>query len=415
MSIINLPLVQFGEFQSITLFDLQIRGPGTYRIPLQVRGNSILSSLLVTEIATGASIKVNYFQTTTGNEIVERSELAGHTIKTAASTDSDTIIVARMHFKPVCEVIIEGGDVKFGLMATMVSAFASDIESSLFRDQQNFIGSERGIPLITVDDETDSFRFLRSRGGKIITSESEGEDFHLQHSDTLNHHERKTIIAHECFSKALKIANINVSAFGDFKFMVRINGRLVSVLRTSSHCPNDHLSLTPFRIASRGSLVTIEAERLTSVGLSDCDVLLGGYEFIKEVLEEMSSFTKVVFNKSGALIMPFKAVAWVDDNSVVPADADGIGIADFAGVTQDGIAHLGYGKIHKLGEVPGALVGFGAVAGQPVYLGDIPGQISLIAPTSGTIFRIGFAEPPGGAHTGEATSLFIDPQIIAEA
>jgi|GEM_PF-1262698 len=415
MSVINLPLVQFGEFQSITLFDLETRGPGTYRVPLQVRGNSILSSLLVTEIAIGATVKVNYFQTTSGNEIQERSELAGHTIKTLPSMDSDTIIVARMHFKPICEVIIEGGNVKFGLMCTMVSAFASDIESSLFRDQQSFIGSERGIPLITVDDETDSFRFLRSRNGKIITSESEGEDFHIQHSDSVNGGEKKTIIAHECFSKALKISQIFVSALGDFKFDVRVNGRLTSVLRTSEKCPNGSLTLTPFKIASKGSLVTIDAERLTGTGFPICDVSLSGYEFIKEVLEDMSSLTKIVFNRSGALIMPFKAVAWVDDNSVTLADADGIGVADFAGITQDGIAHLGYGKIHKLGEVPGALVGFGAIAGQPVYLGAIPGQITLTAPTEGSIFRIGFAEPPSGAHSGEATSLFIDPQVISEA
>ena len=414
MSVINLPLVQISEFQSIILFDLSSRGPGTYRLPLQVKGNSILSSLLVTEVDTGATIKVNYFQTTSGNDVNERSELAGHIIKTSPSSDSDTIIVARMHFKPVCEVIIEGGNVKFGVMVTMVSAFASDIESSLFRDQQEFSGSERGIPLITVDDETDSFRFLRSRNGQLITSGSEGDDFHLQHSDSLPVNEKKTIIAHECYSKALKIANLHVSAFGEFKFTVRINGRLTSVLRTSLNCPNDHLSLTPYKIASKGSLVTIDAERLSEPGYADCDVSLSGYEFIKEVTEEMSSLTKIVFNRSGALIMPFKAVAWVDDNSVALADADGIGVADFAGVTQDGIANLGYGKIHKIGEVPGALVGFGAIAGQPVYLSTSPGEITLTAPTEGTIFRIGFAEPPSGAHSGEATSLFIDPQLISE-
>lgn len=415
MAVINLPLVQINEFQTVTLFDLSSRGPGTYRIPLQVQGNSILSSLLVTDIDVGATVKINYYQTTSGNERNERSELLSHNIRAIASDEADTIIVARMHFKPVIEAIVEGGNATFGVMVTVVSAFASDIESSLFADQSEFTGTERGIPLITVDDETDSFRFLRSKNGQLIISESPGDNFHLQHSDYLENGQKKMLIAHECFSKSLRISQMCVSSFSDTRFNLRINGRLMQSLRTTVSNPNGSLSLAPFRVAYKGSLVTIDAERISGTGLEDVDVSLSGYEFIKEVEQEMSSITKVVFNRSGALILPFKVVAWLDDNSVTLADADEIGITDFAGVTQDGISHLGYGKIHKIGEVPGALVGMSAIAGQPVYLGSNPGELTLIAPTNGTIFRIGFAEPPSGAHTGEATSLFIDPQLIAEA
>lgn len=416
MSIVHLPLVQIKEFQTQELFPLREVSPGTYHVPLQIEGNSVLSSLLVTAVDTGATITVNYFQTTTGEENEERSPLVSHTTKFAGSNAADTIIVARVHLKPVVEIVISGGNVTFGLMVTMVSAFASDIESCLFKDQYSVVGGERGIPMMTIDDDTGKMLFLRTKGGKIITNEEpSGDPVHLTHADTLANGERRLILKKQQFDKSFRISQFSVISASDYRVSVQINGSLALSSRTSKYQPQSDQHLNPYRIAPANSEVTIEAHRLSSEDDGSLDVYLRGFEFINDEEESMSSLTKVVYNKSGALILPFKAVAWEDDNSVNLADADGIGLDDFAGVTQDGIAHLGYGIIHKLGEVPSALLGMGAVAGQPVYLSTAPGQLTLTPPASGTVFRIGRAEPPSGAHTGEATSLFIDPQIISEA
>lgn len=415
MTITDLGLVQVKEFETQTLFPLREVGPGTYHIQLQIEGNSILSSLLVTHVSTDAAIQVNYFQTTTGDEDQERSPLVSHVPKTSASMAADTVIVARVHLKPVCEVIITGGTVTFGLMVTMVSAFASDIESSLFRDNYSVSGTERGIPIMTFDDQDGTFNFVRSNGGNLVVSpEQQGDPIHLTHSDTLLPNERRLILANQQFEKSFRMSQFTVVSASDYRVSVQINGSLALSSRTTKYQPQSDQVLDPYKVAPKNSLVTIEAERLSNDDDGSLDVYLRGYEFINEEEEAMSSLTKVVFNATGALILPFKAVAWEDNNSVSLADADGLNLDDFAGVTQDGIAHLGYGIIHKLGEVPNALLGKGAVAGQPVYLSTTPGELSLTPPTVGTVFRIGRAEPPSGAHTGEATSLFIDPQVIAE-
>lgn len=414
MPVVNLPLVQIKEFETQTLFPLATLNPGTYLVPLQIEGNSILSSLLVTNVSLDASIEVNYFQTTTGETPTERSPLVSHVVKTTASQEADTIIVARVHLKPVCEVKISGGPVTFGLMATMVSAFASDIESSLFKDGYEINGKERGLPFMTLDESDGSMRFVRAKGGRLAIYNDEGELFHVEHSDSLSVNQQKLLLKHDCYTKDLKISQLTVSSFGTMKFDLKIDGQKVATVRTTANQPNVDLKFSPFHIARRDSAVTINAERLagSGPGFEYCDLSINGYEYINE--EDMTALTKIVLNKSGSLILPFKAVAWLDDNSVTLADADAIGIADFAGVTQDGIANLGYGKISKLGELPGALVGFGAIAGQPVFLSSTPGQLTLTAPLTGTIFRIGFAEPPSGSATGEATSLFISPQLISD-
>jgi len=414
MSTINLPFVQIKQFETSILFPLRQVSPGKYVIPLMIEGNSILSSLLVTEVERGASITVTYFQTTTGDESSERTILTNHQTKTIGSDQAETITVSKVHFKPSVEVHIQNGNVTFGLMATMVSSFTSDLEQSLFADGYRLNGLERGIPLLSVDESTGMMKFVRSKGGYLIPTDSQGTQIHLNHADTLSLNQHKQVYRRQQLRKSLKISQFTVISSGDYKITLRINGSLALSARVNNYSPICDQHIDPFRIVPQNSLITIDAERFDSLENGIVEIYLRGYEFFNLEEEEMASLTKVVYNATGALILPFKAVAWEDNNSISLADADEVGLDDFAGITQDGIANLGYGIIHKLGEVPDALIGMGAVAGQPVYLSTVPGELTLIPPSSGTIFRIGRAEPPSGAHSGEATSLFIDPQIISE-
>lgn len=414
MATVYLPFVQIKQFETSTLFPLNQVSPGKYVIPLMIEGNSILSSLLVTEVERGASITVNYYQTTTGDDESERTPLTSHQPKTLGSDEAETITVSKVHFKPVVEVIIENGNVTFGLMATMVSSFTSDLEQSLFADGYRLNGLERGIPLLSVDEATGQMKFVRSKGGYLIPTDSQGTQLHLNHTDNLDPDSHKLVYRRQQLKKSLRISQFTVLSDSDYRVTLRINGSLSLSARVNKYQSTCDQHIDPFRIVPQNSLVTVDAQRYGDEGTGVIDIYLRGYEFFNLEEEEMASLTKVVYNATGSLILPFKAVAWEDNNSVALADADGIGVDDFAGITQDGIANLGYGIIHKLGEVPDALIGMGAVAGQPVYLSTVPGELTLVAPTSGTIFRVGRAEPPSGAHSGEATSLFIDPQLIAE-
>lgn len=411
---VYLPFQQLKQYETSTLFPLNTVSPGKYVMPLMVEGNSILSSLLVTFVERGASITVNYFQTTTGDEDSERTNLVSHQARSVGSDEAETITVSKVHFKPSVEVIIENGNVTFGLMATMVSSFTSDLETSLFADNYFVSGIERGLALMTLDENSGRMKFVRSKNGYLIPTDSQGTQLHLNHTDALLPDTHKQVYRRQQLAKSLKISQFTAISDSNYRVTVRVNGSLTLSAKTNQYQTIIDQHIDPFKIVSQNSLISVDAERIGDSGSGVLDIYIRGYEFTNLEEEEMASLTKIVYNATGSLILPFKAVAWEDNNSVALADADGIGVDDFAGITQDGIANLGYGIIHKLGEVPDALIGMNAVAGQPVYLSTSPGELTLVAPETGTIFRVGRAEPPSGAHSGEATSLFIDPQLISE-
>jgi hypothetical protein len=154
------------EFQTLDLFPLQEMGPGTYLLPLHIEGNSILSSVYVNALDAGASIKVNYFDTSTGSETGERYDLTSHPLITTAATSPDRKTIARIHNKPVCEVIIAGGNVTFGVMATVVSSFATDLDTALVANLQDYISSiNKGIPTALLDPNDNKFYLTKGDQG----------------------------------------------------------------------------------------------------------------------------------------------------------------------------------------------------------------------------------------------------------
>jgi len=414
MPIIDLPQVQIKEFQTKEVFPLQTLSPGTYHVQLQIEGNSVLSSLLVTNVSASSAIEVNYFQTTTGNEGNERSELNSHTLKTSASLQAETITVSKVHLKPVCEVIITGGSITFGIMATVVSAFTTDIEASLVVDDKVKTGAERGLPVMLLDEADNKIKFLRADNGRLAVFQNDGTPLHLIASDSLTVGQTKLILTHDCALSSLKISQITASSFGTMKIDLAVDGNTISTIRTNEQQSTTDVNFYPYHEVELTGIVTVTAQRLAGngTGFDIVDVHLSGFEYGEAT--DMVAITKLVLNNTGSLILAFKAVAWLDDNSIVLADADVVGITDFAGVTVSSITNGSYGKILKMGELPNALAGLGAIAGQPVYLGTTPGELTLTPPTIGAILRIGFAEPPSGSVSGDATSLFINPQLISE-
>lgn len=130
------------EYQTIDLIPLGTRSPDTYVRYMLSEGNSILSSLYIESMDAGATIEVNYWDTTTGDKTNERYELNGHSPISGVSNYTDRILVTKIHNKPNIEVIVSGGNVRFGIYATIVSSFASDLDSALVYDHQSFVSSQ---------------------------------------------------------------------------------------------------------------------------------------------------------------------------------------------------------------------------------------------------------------------------------
>lgn len=154
--------VFLGEFETKSLLDLEVRPAGTYYVKMMVRCNSLLSSVYI-KSGTG-TVKANYFDTTTGDELSpERFDLTSHDLLTAPADNGEThrILVTKIHNKPILELIVTG-TVEFGVYVTAVSTSASDIDSALIRDGDTFVQeTNKAIPIACYNEDTGLMEFIR--------------------------------------------------------------------------------------------------------------------------------------------------------------------------------------------------------------------------------------------------------------
>lgn len=178
--------IQLSELESSPLFDLGVRPANTYRRLIQARGNSLLSTVFVKSMDPGATIKVNYYDQTTGRSSGERNDLQTHPLISEGSVTlpySNRLTVTRIHDAPVAEVIVTGGSVEFGLYATVVSSFASDLDAALVSDGQEYdVNFDKGMPVVTYDPDLNKMFFLRGKGGYIGVTTDVGEPSHTRGS-----------------------------------------------------------------------------------------------------------------------------------------------------------------------------------------------------------------------------------------
>lgn len=162
-------VVILDEFQSSPYFLLKELGPGAYTQVSEIRGNSILSSIYVESIDPGATLQVNYYDTTTGAAAGERFDLAQHDLITDADVGGTfRILVGRIHRRVVAEAIIIGGNIKFSVYATAVTSTASDIDSALIRDGEDYTDPEdKAMPVAYLDEDTQQLFFVRGENGAL--------------------------------------------------------------------------------------------------------------------------------------------------------------------------------------------------------------------------------------------------------
>lgn len=175
-------LAHLKEFESFRVLDIEARSAGTI-LPgeIHIQGNSILSSVFVTAIDPGMTLKINYFDTSSGtfDRDMERFELDGHDLIDDSITVPLTqrLTVTRIHNKPQIEVVITGaGTVTFGLYFTVVSSFATDLDAALIREGDTFVPTDtRAIPIACLDETAGTLHFLRCDGGSLSVSETLGD------------------------------------------------------------------------------------------------------------------------------------------------------------------------------------------------------------------------------------------------
>ena len=162
--------VFLGEFETKTALELETRPPGTYYIQVMVRCNSLLSSVFVKACAGGATVKANYYDTTTGDSTTpERYDLNSHVLLgTADVGDTNRILVTKIHNKPILEVVVTGGAVEFGVYITAVTETASDLDASLKLHLQDAdISEDKGLVVAGYDAVLDKFFLLPIEGGAV--------------------------------------------------------------------------------------------------------------------------------------------------------------------------------------------------------------------------------------------------------
>lgn len=161
--------VNLDQFETKAVFELESRAASTYLRQLMIRGNALLSSVYIKSASAGATLKVNYFDTTSGDTNTgERYDLLSHSLLTDANVgDTVRLLIPRIHNKPQVEAIVTG-TVEFGLYVTVVADFPVDLQGAL-DGQTADLGADDGLPISTYDPSDGKFYLLRSSGGVLST------------------------------------------------------------------------------------------------------------------------------------------------------------------------------------------------------------------------------------------------------
>jgi len=158
---------RLAEYESIDLLPLDTRAAGVYELETLIEGNSVLSTVFISSADPGATVKVSYYDTTTGDQEGEIYPLNEHPLL-SSGPDVSRITVTRIHNKPRMRAEVNGGSVRFSVYLTVVSSFASDLDAALHLNGELVeLSRDKGLPIVTWDETANTWNFLKSTGGRI--------------------------------------------------------------------------------------------------------------------------------------------------------------------------------------------------------------------------------------------------------
>ena len=106
--------------QSACAYGLETYGPGTYKRKYAFNGDGMYSTVFIKSITPGATLDVNYYETTTGEGLGERIDLAAHIQITDAIVPpfSHSVCIPKLHRAIQAEAIVSGGDIEFSVYSS---------------------------------------------------------------------------------------------------------------------------------------------------------------------------------------------------------------------------------------------------------------------------------------------------------
>ena len=264
-------VVTLNEFQTLELLPLKesdgsiiSRGPGVITQEMLIQGNSILSSVYLHDIDTATSVTVKYYDTTTGGDLLsERFDLDSHD-PLSTNGVTDRVTVTRIHNKPVMEVTVAGGSAKFGVLVTVVSSFASDLDSALIEDGETFVqDSTKAIPIACYDETSGQMFFLRCIDGSISTTIDEGTPFFTTGTTTSSPGSSVNLTSFSVpASTTRKFSRIHVSSYAQGIFTLTAGGSTIAKGRTVAGNPNVFFRFDPKNPQSASTSISLDFEQV---------------------------------------------------------------------------------------------------------------------------------------------------------
>lgn len=240
-------IIKLGLYESRPIVNLMTLAPGLYTQRLLTQGNSLLSTVFVESVDPGASVSVRYYDFTVGASVGEEDELATHvTLNTPISFDR--ITVPRLHDKPVVEITVTGGSVRFGVYVTVVASFATDLDQALKIDGQVAdLLKDKGIPIHLYDETLGKFFFLRGDMGVIPVSFNEaGDNFILGGDDITTPGVIQELIVDTVPAlKNRKLSKARVVCRAHSAYEITADGVIIGSGMTGPERPCDDIEWTP--------------------------------------------------------------------------------------------------------------------------------------------------------------------------
>lgn len=250
-------------------------GPGSYSQRLLCQGNSILSTLFVESVDPGASIEVKYYDFGVGYTAGERFDLDTHGVLTApAINPPNRILITRLHDKPIIEIEITGGNVRFGVYLTVVASFASELDSALKKEAETAdLTSDLGMPVMCYDENTGQYHFLRCDNGVLPVSVTSVTD-RVKGNALVSYGNTTTLITYTPTSDK-RVNQIIMGGDGSGKFTVELDDGVnpVETWAIARNAWNERQVILPFggKKITPSDTLTVKVENVSVAQSGTCE------------------------------------------------------------------------------------------------------------------------------------------------
>jgi hypothetical protein len=277
-------IIRISQFESKAVVALETRSAGVYYQKLSTAGNSILSTVFVESLDGGASLDVEYFDFGVGGDAGEAFPLNFHdTISTPVT--SSRRLISNAHDKPYLKCTVTGGNVRFGVYATVVLSSASDVDNALQLDGETvLLPSDKGIPIVIYDVDDGEWRFARGDDGiqnvkivgNVVVGEP-GDPLFVDAIGTTTPGIEQTLISYVVpAGKTLNILNVVMICRIEATWKILGDSSQIGSARTGAAMSNVNF---PYRVArsyTSGKLIEVKATARSGSSAADIECYLQG-------------------------------------------------------------------------------------------------------------------------------------------